>query len=60
MTAQTQEMTQTPLELKGDELLVVENLKKYFPITRGIISTKRDWNSIRRRLGSRGWRRRLV
>src|SRR4051794_11726851 len=33
-------MTQTPLELRGDELLVVENLKKYFPITRGIIFQK--------------------
>ena len=33
-------MTQTPLELQGDELLVVENLKKYFPVTRGIVFQK--------------------
>src|SRR5512133_1485097 len=28
------------MELHGDELLVVENVKKYFPITRGIIFQK--------------------
>jgi oligopeptide/dipeptide ABC transporter ATP-binding protein len=28
------------LDLKGDELLVVEDLKKYFPITRGIMFQK--------------------
>src|ERR1700712_1701668 len=30
-------LRQTQLELKGDELLVVEDLQKYFPVTRGII-----------------------
>jgi oligopeptide/dipeptide ABC transporter ATP-binding protein len=30
----------TQLELRGDELLVVENLKKYFPVTRGIVFQK--------------------
>ena len=29
-----------PLDLKGDELLVVEDLQKYFPITRGIMFQK--------------------
>src|SRR5947208_1882298 len=33
-------MRQTQLELKGDELLVVEDLQKYFPVTRGIIFQK--------------------
>src|SRR5512133_278719 len=33
-------LRQTQLELKGDELLVVEDLKKYFPVTRGIIFQK--------------------
>src|SRR6266576_6536295 len=33
-------LRQTQLELKGDELLVVENLQKYFPVTRGIIFQK--------------------
>ena len=28
------------LQGRGDELLVVENVKKYFPITRGIIFQK--------------------
>jgi oligopeptide/dipeptide ABC transporter ATP-binding protein len=30
----------TQLDLRGDELLVVENLKKYFPVTRGIVFQK--------------------
>src|SRR2546423_10059215 len=33
-------LRQTQLELKGDELLVVEALQKYFPVTRGIIFQK--------------------
>src|SRR3979411_437211 len=33
-------LRQQQLELKGDELLVVEDLQKYFPITRGIIFQK--------------------
>src|SRR6476660_4479883 len=33
-------MTQTPLELPGDELLVVEDLKKHFTVTRGIVFQK--------------------
>src|SRR3954468_1091437 len=33
-------LRQTQLELTGDELLVVEDLKKYFPVTRGIIFQK--------------------
>src|SRR3982074_3013575 len=33
-------LRQTQLDLKGDELLVVEDVKKYFPITRGIIFQK--------------------
>src|SRR5689334_24204304 len=33
-------MRQTPLELQGDELLIVEDLKKHFPVTRGIIFQK--------------------
>src|SRR2546425_4568509 len=33
-------LRQTQLELKGDELLVVRDLKKYFPVTRGIIFQK--------------------
>ena len=33
-------LRQTQLELKGDELLVVEDLKKYFPVTRGIVFQK--------------------
>src|SRR5438445_4963340 len=33
-------MRQTQLDLKGDELLVVEDLQKYFPVTRGIIFQK--------------------
>jgi oligopeptide/dipeptide ABC transporter ATP-binding protein len=38
--ATQEEMTQTPLELQGDELLVVQGLKKYFPVTRGIVFQK--------------------
>jgi oligopeptide/dipeptide ABC transporter ATP-binding protein len=34
------ELRQTQLDLKGDELLVVEDLRKYFPVTRGIIFQK--------------------
>jgi oligopeptide/dipeptide ABC transporter ATP-binding protein len=30
----------TQLDLRGDELLVVENLKKHFPVTRGIVFQK--------------------
>src|SRR3978361_1155337 len=38
MAVPEQEMLrQTQLELKGDELPVVEGLQKYFPVTRGII-----------------------
>src|SRR4051795_4994893 len=33
-------LRQTQLELSGDELLVVEDLQKYFPVTRGIIFQK--------------------
>src|SRR5437763_5354364 len=33
-------MRQTPLDLRGDELLVVEDLQKYFPVTRGILFQK--------------------
>src|SRR5205814_2537488 len=33
-------LRQTQLELTGDELLVVEDLQKYFPVTRGIIFQK--------------------
>jgi len=33
-------LRQTQLELRGDELLVVEDLQKYFPVTRGIIFQK--------------------
>jgi oligopeptide/dipeptide ABC transporter ATP-binding protein len=33
-------MVDAPLELKGDELLVVDGLKKHFPITRGIMFQK--------------------
>src|SRR2546423_5508427 len=33
-------LRQTQLELKGDELLVVEALQKYFPVTRGIVFQK--------------------
>ena len=33
------EAAQAP-QLRGDELLVVEGVKKYFPITRGIIFQK--------------------
>ncbi len=41
MAVPEQEMLrQTQLELKGDELLVVEDLQKYFPVTRGIIFQK--------------------
>jgi peptide/nickel transport system ATP-binding protein len=36
MTTVTAE-PEAQLELRGDELLVVENLKKYFPVTRGIV-----------------------
>jgi len=39
VATQTQ-TTETPLELKGDELLVVEDLKKHFPVTRGIVFQK--------------------
>ncbi len=31
---------QPQLDLRGDELLVVDNLKKHFPITRGIVFQK--------------------
>src|SRR6476620_9133751 len=34
---QQQALQQPELELTGSELLVVENLQKYFPVTRGII-----------------------
>jgi oligopeptide/dipeptide ABC transporter ATP-binding protein len=40
LTIQAEAATDAPLELKGDELLVVENLKKHFPITRGIVFQK--------------------
>ena len=43
-------MTRT---LTGDELLVVEDLKKHFPVTRGIIFQKQVG-------GREGRRRRLV
>ncbi len=33
-------MQQTALELTGDELLVVQDLKKHFPVTRGIVFQK--------------------
>jgi oligopeptide/dipeptide ABC transporter ATP-binding protein len=37
---QQQAAVDTQLDLRGDELLVVENLKKYFPVTRGIVFQK--------------------
>jgi oligopeptide/dipeptide ABC transporter ATP-binding protein len=40
LTAQVQATPDTQLDLRGDELLVVEDLEKYFPITRGIIFQK--------------------
>src|SRR5881296_2590560 len=41
MAAPEKEMLrQTQLELKGDELLVVQDLQKYFPVTRGIVFQK--------------------
>jgi oligopeptide/dipeptide ABC transporter ATP-binding protein len=40
LTAQVQATPDTQLDLKGDELLVVEDLQKYFPVTRGIIFQK--------------------
>jgi peptide/nickel transport system ATP-binding protein len=40
LTAQVQATPDTQLDLRGDELLVVENLQKYFPVTRGIIFQK--------------------
>jgi ABC-type glutathione transport system ATPase component len=39
-TKQPEEMRQTELELTGDELLVAQDVKKYFPITRGIVFQK--------------------
>ena len=33
-------MRQTELELTGDELLVAQDVKKYFPVTRGIVFQK--------------------
>jgi oligopeptide/dipeptide ABC transporter ATP-binding protein len=39
-TTQQQAATDTQLDLRGDELLVVENLKKHFPVTRGIVFQK--------------------
>jgi oligopeptide/dipeptide ABC transporter ATP-binding protein len=38
--AETAHVEQEPLATTGNELLVVENVKKYFPITRGIIFQK--------------------
>jgi len=40
MTSPAEANGDTQLDLKGDELLVVENLQKYFPITRGIMFQK--------------------
>ena len=41
MAAPTEQAAvESQLELRGDELLVVENLQKYFPVTRGIIFQK--------------------
>ena len=40
MAAAEQAPAGSQLDLRGDELLVVENLKKYFPITRGIVFQK--------------------
>jgi oligopeptide/dipeptide ABC transporter ATP-binding protein len=39
-TTQQQPAADTQLDLRGDELLVVENLKKHFPVTRGIVFQK--------------------
>ena len=39
-TKQPEEMRQTELELTGDELLVAQDVKKYFPVTRGIVFQK--------------------
>ena len=39
-TTQQQAAADTQLDLRGDELLVVENLKKHFPVTRGIVFQK--------------------
>src|SRR6478609_4215393 len=40
MAAAEQAQVQPQLDLRGDELLVVDNLKKHFPITRGIVFQK--------------------
>jgi len=40
VTVQAEAAADAPLDLRGDELLVVENLKKHFPITRGIMFQK--------------------
>ncbi len=40
MAAAEQAAAGSQLDLRGDELLVVDNLKKYFPITRGIVFQK--------------------
>ncbi len=40
MAAEEQAPLDGALELRGDELLVVEHLKKHFPITRGIVFQK--------------------
>src|SRR5690348_17576354 len=40
MATQEQAPLDGTLELRGDELLVVEHLKKHFPVTRGIIFQK--------------------
>ena len=40
MAAAVEANGDSPLDLKGDELLVVEDLQKYFPITRGIMFQK--------------------
>ena len=36
----TESVERAPLELAGDELLVVDDVKKHFPVTRGIIFQK--------------------
>src|SRR4029079_16414218 len=39
-STQQPEMRQTELELTGDELLVAQDVKKYFPVTRRIVFQK--------------------
>jgi oligopeptide/dipeptide ABC transporter ATP-binding protein len=40
MATAAQPLDESPLQLTGKELLVVEDVKKYFPVTRGIVFQK--------------------